>query len=83
MQNSRCCQAELHFCKRCAVVYLRDLVGVEVKQQLFLVVTTEKNNFLGGSRRQHSLDCRPKKLEHTRCIEQQAAAEALRVEILN
>jgi hypothetical protein len=72
----------LHPSAASGVIYLRNLIGVEIKQELLLVVAAEEHNFLGSARRQDTLYGRPKKLEHAGCVEEEAAAQAFRVEIL-
>ena len=63
--------------------HLRYLLSVEVKQQFFLVVPTEKHDLFGGAGRQDTLNCRPQKFKNARGIEQQTATEALRIVILH
>ncbi len=55
-------------------IYLRNLIGAEIKQELLLVVATEEHDLLGSARRQDALYGRPKKLEHAGCVEEEAAA---------
>jgi hypothetical protein len=66
----------------CAVLYLRNLIGVEVKQQFFLVVAAKKDNLFGGARGQHALDGGPQEFENAWRVQEEATAKALRVEVL-
>ena len=65
-----------------ATVYLRNLIGVEIKQELLLVVAAEEHNLLGSARGQDTLYGRPKKLEHAGCVEEEAAAQTFWVKVL-
>ncbi len=64
------------------VLHLRNLIGVEVKQQFFLVVAAEKHDLFGGAGGQHALDGGPQEFENTGRVEEEATAEALGVEVL-
>ena len=65
-----------------SIAYLWNLIGVEVQQQLLLVVTAQKHDLFRGAGRQNALDCRPQELEHAGSVEEEAAAQTFWVKIL-
>ena len=65
-----------------SIAYLWNLIGVEVQQQLLLVVTAQKHDLFRGAGRQNALDCGPQELEHAGSVEEEAAAQTFWVKVL-